>query len=173
MVGEHRLPAVRTLAPSPRPPEGARGSCSRPASTMLPVDILGYHQQWLLALATSSSSGRSPPSTRFASVQQGCSVLEDGLHPILVGDEVGRDVALVELQASVNSSSKAHRRRFLNGDDTVLADLANASAMISPILLSCAETVATCAISSCSSTSRRGLEQPVPIPRQPQRRSRA
>src|ERR1700730_15077612 len=55
---------------------------------------------------------------------------------------------------SVNSSSSP----MVGDSSTVmtpsLPTLANASAMSSPILLSCAETVATCAISPCSSTSR-------------------
>src|SRR5216683_651364 len=55
---------------------------------------------------------------------------------------------------SVNSSSSP----IVGDSSTVmtpsLPTLANASAMSSPILLSCAETVATCAISPCSSTSR-------------------
>ena len=50
-------------------------------------------------------------------------VLEDGLHPVGVGHEVGRDVAPVELHALGVFLLEADRLAFLDGDDAVLADL--------------------------------------------------
>ena len=61
----------------------------------------------------------------------------------------------------MNSSS----RPIVGDSSTVmtpsLPTLLNASAISSPILSSCAEIVATCAISVCSSTSRADCEQPL------------
>src|ERR1700728_3753564 len=66
----------------------------------------------------------------------------------------GEMYPLSNWRPSVNSSS----RPIVGDSSTVmtpsLPTLLNASAISSPILLSCAEIVATCAISVCSSTSR-------------------
>ncbi len=50
-------------------------------------------------------------------------VLEDRLHPIGVGHEVGRDVAPVELHALGVFLLETERLAFLDRDDAVLADL--------------------------------------------------
>ena len=50
-------------------------------------------------------------------------VLEDRLHAVGVGHEVGRDVAPVELHALGVFLLEAERLAFLDGDDAVLADL--------------------------------------------------
>ena len=50
-------------------------------------------------------------------------VLENGLHPVGVGHEVGRDVAPVELHALGVFLLEAEALALLDGDDAVLADL--------------------------------------------------
>ena len=50
-------------------------------------------------------------------------VLEDRLHPLGVGDEVGRDVALVEAHALGELELEAEGVALLDGDDAFLADL--------------------------------------------------
>ena len=78
----------------------------------------------LPACTTFSSSGsRSATARDLALVDQDVGVLEDGLHALGVGDEVRRDVALVELHALGELELEAHRVGLLDGDDAVLADL--------------------------------------------------
>ena len=55
--------------------------------------------------------------------EQDVGVLEDGLHALGVGDEVGRDVALVELHALGEVELERGAVRLLDRDDAVLADL--------------------------------------------------
>jgi hypothetical protein len=55
--------------------------------------------------------------------QQDVGVLEDGLHALGVGHEVGREVALVELHALGELELGAEGVGLLDGDDAVLADL--------------------------------------------------
>ena len=50
-------------------------------------------------------------------------VLEDGLHPLRVRDEVGREVAPVELHPLDDLEGRLHRLGLFDGDDPVLADL--------------------------------------------------
>jgi len=50
-------------------------------------------------------------------------ILEDGLHAVLVGDHVGRDVALVELHALGELEVHAESLALLDVHDAVLADL--------------------------------------------------
>ena len=50
-------------------------------------------------------------------------VLEHRLHPLRVGDEVRRDVALVEAHALGELEVEAERVRLLDRDDAFLADL--------------------------------------------------
>ena len=50
-------------------------------------------------------------------------VLKDRFHPIGIGDEVGREVAAVELHALGVLGLEAERLALLHGDDAVLADL--------------------------------------------------
>ena len=47
----------------------------------------------------------------------------DALHALGVGDEVGGEVAAVELHAFDHFERGLHRAGFLDGDDAVLADL--------------------------------------------------
>ena len=55
--------------------------------------------------------------------EQDVGVLEDRFHALGVGDEVGRDVALVEAHALDEVEVHAEGLALLDGDDAVLADL--------------------------------------------------
>ncbi len=55
--------------------------------------------------------------------EQDVGVLEDGLHALGVGDEVGGDVALVEAHALDEVHLHAEGLGLLDGDDAVLAHL--------------------------------------------------
>ena len=59
----------------------------------------------------------------LAGVEQDVGVFEDGFLALGVGDEVRRDVALVELHALGELELGAERVRLLDRDDAVLADL--------------------------------------------------
>ena len=50
-------------------------------------------------------------------------LVEDGLHAVRVGHEVGADVAAVELHALDVLGLEGHRLRLFDGDDAVLAGL--------------------------------------------------
>src|SRR5947208_6113745 len=50
-------------------------------------------------------------------------IFEHAFHAVRVSDEVGREVAAVELHAFHNFERGLHRLRFLDGDDAVLAHL--------------------------------------------------
>ena len=54
---------------------------------------------------------------------QDVGIVEDGFHPLGVGDEVGGDVAAVELHALDVLGLEAQALGLLDGDDAVLADL--------------------------------------------------
>ena len=56
-------------------------------------------------------------------VDEDVGVFEDGLHRVGVGDEVGREVALVELHAFDELDGGVEALAFFDGDDAVLADL--------------------------------------------------
>src|SRR5215204_210587 len=55
--------------------------------------------------------------------EQDIGIVEDGLHPLLVGDEVRGEVALVELHALGELELQAERLRLLDVHHAVLADL--------------------------------------------------
>ena len=59
----------------------------------------------------------------FARHEQQERVVEDGFHAVGVGDEVRRDVALVEAHALDEVELHAEGLALLDGDDAVLADL--------------------------------------------------
>ncbi len=50
-------------------------------------------------------------------------ILEDDFHPLGVGDEIGGKVSAVELHSFDHFEGGVHRLRFLDRDDSVLADL--------------------------------------------------
>ena len=75
-------------------------------------------------LATFSSSGQQVlEAADLLLVDQDVGVLEDGFHRLRVGDEVGREVALVELHAFDDLERGLDRLGFLDRDGAVLADL--------------------------------------------------
>src|SRR6476659_647315 len=90
----------------------------------LAVDVLGNDEQGLARLHDLLED-REDLGDRgdLALVDEDVGVLEDGLHALGVGDEVGREVALVELHALGELELGRRRRGLLDGDDAVLADL--------------------------------------------------
>ena len=56
-------------------------------------------------------------------VQQDIGVLEFGHHLLGIGDEIGRDIAAVELHALDDLDLGVERLGFLDGDDALVADL--------------------------------------------------
>ena len=56
-------------------------------------------------------------------VDQDVGVFEDDFHPLLVGDEVGAQVAAVELHALDDVDGRLEALAFLDGDHAVGADL--------------------------------------------------
>ena len=56
-------------------------------------------------------------------VEKDQGVLQDAFHPVGVGDEIGGEVAAVELHALDDVQGRFHALGFLDGDDAVLADL--------------------------------------------------
>ncbi len=90
----------------------------------LAVDVLGNDQQRLLRLRDLLQQ-RQQVADRgdLALVQQHVRVIERGFHPLGVGNEVRRDVALVELHALGELELDAGGLALVDGDDAVLADL--------------------------------------------------
>ena len=90
--------------------------------------------------------------------EQHVGVVEDGLHALGVGHEVGRDVALVEAHALDEVGLDAEGVRLLDGDDAVAGrPCPSPRRWRSPISASLlAEMEATLAICSLSSTRRTG-----------------
>jgi hypothetical protein len=76
----------------------------------------------LLAIVWSSGS-RSLRRADLLLVDQDVGVLEDGLHGLGVGDEVGREIALVELHALDDLERGLDGLGLLDRDGAVLADL--------------------------------------------------
>ena len=90
----------------------------------LALDVLGDDQERLAGLDDLLQDGQQVADVRdLALNDQDVSVLEDGLHALLVGDEVRRDVALVELHALDELELEPEGVRLLDGDDAVLTDL--------------------------------------------------
>ncbi len=50
-------------------------------------------------------------------------LVENGFHSVRIGDEVGREIAAVELHTFDDFEQGVHRLRFFDGDDAVFADL--------------------------------------------------
>ena len=88
------------------------------------LDVLGDDQQRLARLDDLLQQREEVlDRADLVAVQQDLGVLEHRFHGVVVGDEVGRDVALVELQALGDLQLGRQRRGLLDGDDAVLADL--------------------------------------------------
>src|SRR3954454_20434958 len=90
----------------------------------LALDVLGDDQQRLARLDRLLEHGQDVPDRADLLVgDQDVGVLEDSLHPVLVGDHVRRDVALVELHALRELEVHAERLALLDVHDAVLAHL--------------------------------------------------
>src|ERR1039458_3063492 len=93
-------------------------------SERLALDILSDDQQRAAGLDDLLEHGQDVPDGADLRVgNQHVGVLEDGLHALLVGDHVGRDVTLVELHALGELEVHAERLALLDVDHAVLADL--------------------------------------------------
>src|SRR3954470_21761401 len=90
----------------------------------LALDILGDDQQRLAGLDDLLEHGQKVTDRADLLVgDEDERILEDRLHPLLVGDHVRRDVALVELHALGELEVHAERLALLDVHDAVLADL--------------------------------------------------
>ena len=90
----------------------------------LALDVLGDDHQRLAGLHDLLEHGQQVAhGGDLRADEQHVGVLEDGLHALGVGHEVGRDVALVEAHALDEVELHAEGVRLLDGDDAVLADL--------------------------------------------------
>ncbi len=106
--------------------EGATDLVDHQGGQRLAVDVLGDDQQRLggAALQDLLEQGQQLLDRGdLALVDQDVRVLEDRFLTLGVGDEVRRQVALVELHALGEVQLHAEGVRLLDGDDTVLADL--------------------------------------------------
>ena len=90
----------------------------------LALDVLGDDHQRLGRLHDLLEHRQQVADGRdLARVEQDVGVVEDRLHALGVGDEVGGDVALVEAHALDQLQLHAEGLRLLDGDDAVLAHL--------------------------------------------------
>ena len=90
----------------------------------LALDVLGDDQQRLARLDDLLEDRQHVADGADLLVgDEDVGILEDRLHAVLVGDHVGRDVALVELHALGELEVHAERLALLDVDDAVLADL--------------------------------------------------
>src|SRR5699024_7871258 len=88
------------------------------------LDVLGDDQQRLLALQDLLQQGEQLVEVAdLALVDQDQRILQHRFLTVSVGDEVGRDVPLVELHPLGEVEVEPERWGLLDGDDTVLADL--------------------------------------------------
>src|SRR4029077_4938948 len=94
-------------------------SCERFA-----LNILGDDQERLAHLCGLLKQGKQVlHRADFLLVDQDVDVLQQALHPLRVGHEVGREVAAVELHSFDHFERRLHRLGFLNGNNAIFADL--------------------------------------------------
>ena len=100
-VLEHRLAAIAEARRLDRGDlEGAAQAVDHQRGQRLAVDVLGDDQQRRAALGDALEHRQQVlQAGDLLLVDQDGGVLEDDLHPILIGDEVGRQVAAIELHA--------------------------------------------------------------------------
>ena len=116
---------------SPKPGRLDRDGLERPADLVdherrerFALDVLGDDRERLAGLHHVLEDGQQVADVRDLLVRdQDERVLEDRFHAVGVGDEVRRDVALVEAHALDELELHAEGLRLLDGDDAVLADL--------------------------------------------------
>ena len=90
----------------------------------LALDVLGDDHERLAGLHDLLEHGEHVAhGGDLRADEEDVGVLEDGLHAVGVGDEVRRDVALVEAHALDEVHLHAEGLALLDGDDAVLADL--------------------------------------------------
>ena len=88
------------------------------------LDVLGDDEQRLAGLADLFQERQHVADVgQLLLVDEDVAVFQLGLHVLGVGDEVGRNVALVELHALDELERGFGGLAFLDGDDAVLADL--------------------------------------------------
>ena len=124
-VLHHRLAAVTEGRGLDRGDvEGAADLVDDQRGERLAVDVLGEDEE-RLAGPDDLLEHREELLDRgdLALVEKDVGVVEDGFHRLRVGDEVGRDVALVELHALGELELGAHGVGLLDRDHAVLADL--------------------------------------------------
>ena len=104
--------------------EGAAQLVDHQRRERLALDVLGDDQQRLARLDDLLEHRQQIADRADLRVRdEDVGILEDRLHPLLVGDHVGRDVALVELHALGELEVHAERLALLDVHDPVLADL--------------------------------------------------
>jgi hypothetical protein len=124
-VGQHGLAALAEPGGLDRHrAEGAADLVDHQRGQGLALDVLGDDHERLRRLHDLLEHREHVPHGRdLAAHQQDVWLLEHGLHAVGVGDEVGRDVALVEAHALDQVHLHAEGLRLLDGDDAVLAHL--------------------------------------------------
>ena len=125
-VAEHRLAAVAVAG-------GLDGGDLEDAAELvddqggqrLALDVLGDHQQRLVRPGDLLEERDQDLGRRadLLLVDQDVGVFEDDLHAVLVGDEVGAEVAAVELHPLDDVDGRLEALAFLDRDDAVRADL--------------------------------------------------
>src|SRR5208282_4807535 len=87
-------------------------------------DVLSDDEQGLAELGDLLEQGQQVlHGTDLLLVDENESVLQDALHAVRIGDEVGRQVAAVKLHAFDDFEVCLHGLGFFDGDNAVLADL--------------------------------------------------
>src|SRR6266508_2267355 len=124
-VTQHRLAAVAEAWGLDRDAlEGAADLVDHQGGKGLALDVLGDDQERAAGLHDLLEHRQQRLHRGDLLVgDQDVGVLHHRLHAVLVGDEVGRDVALVELHALGELELDAKGVRLVDGDDPVLADL--------------------------------------------------
>ena len=89
----------------------------------LAVDVLSHDEQFLAGLGDLLQDGQEVgQGADLLAHQQDGRVLQDGLGGLLLGDEVGRQVALVEGDSLGDDEFVGQRLGLLDGEDAVLTD---------------------------------------------------
>src|ERR1039458_5603932 len=123
-VLEHPLAAIAETGSLERDAgEGAAELVDDERRKGLTLDVLGDDQQRLARLDDSLEHRQNVANGADLLVgDEDVGILQHGLHAVLVGDHVGRDVALVELHALGELEVHTERLALLDVDHAVLAD---------------------------------------------------